>query len=117
MEITPLTIYLFSLFDKIHSLSAPLLGVMSILMVVTLFMYPVLSVEGIYEGFPLKKIVKTISIVFCTGLLINIVVPNGKTMVAMYVVPKVVNNESVQQLPGEILDFIRSYLKENQKKE
>ena len=51
----------------------------------------------------------------CCALPLYVLAPSGKTMIAMYVVPKIVNNEAVQQLPGELLEFVRSYLKENQR--
>lgn len=60
-----------------------------------------------------NKVLKIAAIVCISCTLTRAIVPSGNIMVAMYVVPKIVNNESVHQLPGEILDFIRSYLKEN----
>ena len=119
MEITPLTIYLIYLIDNIRSICK--IGMM---------IGACLSVGSAFGWFATKidpyttettaifnKVLKIAAIVCISCTLTRAIVPSGNTMVAMYVVPKVVNNESVQQLPGEILDFIRSYLKENQKKE
>lgn len=38
-------------------------------------------------------------------------------MIAMYTLPKVVNNEALGQLPSEVLDFIKQYLNQNKKEE
>ena len=116
MEITPLTVYLFYLLDNIKTASFPLLGVCAVLSVGSAFGWLMTHADNWTAPTTVKMLTlvfKTASITGLCVLLVSIVIPSGKAMVAMYVVPKVVNNESVQQLPGEILDFIRSYLKEN----
>ena len=116
MEITPLTIYLFYLVDTLKSISYPLLGLCGLLTVLSAFGWLLTHSDAWVSPRTVSMIVKTFKIASITGLcalVANIIIPSGKVMVAMYVVPKVVNNESVQQLPGEILDFIRSYLREN----
>lgn len=120
MEITPLTLYLFYLFDAIKDACAPLVfltGILSVASVLGWFMAngdPYISREATNR---FVKVGKTAFIICVCAFVTNIALPSGKAMVAMYIVPKVVNNEAVQQLPCEILDFIRSYLKENQQKE
>lgn len=116
MEITPLTLYLFYLFDAIKDACGPLVfltGILTFTSVLGWFMAsgdPYISREVANR---LVKVGKTAFIICVCTFVANIALPSGKAMVAMYIVPKVVNNEAVQQLPGEILDFIRSYLKEN----
>ena len=44
---------------------------------------------------------------------IHAFIPSTKTMAAVYILPAVVNNEQVQKLPEEVLEFIRSVLKKN----
>ena len=116
MEITPLTLYLFYLFDAIKDACGPLVfltGILSVASVLGWFMAngdPYISREATNRFVKVGKIALIVCV--CT-FVANIALPSGKAMVAMYVVPKVVNNEVAQQLPGEILDFIRSYLKEN----
>ena len=39
-------------------------------------------------------------------------IPNSKTLIAMTMIPPVINNEQVQELPENVLDFINDYLKE-----
>lgn len=116
MEITPLTIYLFYLIDALKFISYPLLGLCGVLTVVSAVGWMITHSDAWVSPSTVSMIVKTFKIASITGLcalVANIIIPSSKVMVAMYVVPKVVNNESVQQLPGEILDFIRSYLREN----
>lgn len=43
--------------------------------------------------------------------------PTKEIATAMFVVPPVVNNEKVQELPQNVLDFVNGWLKENTHKE
>lgn len=43
-------------------------------------------------------------------------IPTTKQYVIMKVIPKIVNNEKVQDLPDNLLDFVNGWLKENTKK-
>ena len=56
-------------------------------------------------------VVKRLIVAFVAFALTAILVPDTKTMVAMTVIPPVVNNEQVQQLPAEVLTWIRDQLK------
>lgn len=49
--------------------------------------------------------------------MLNIFIPSSKTVAAMFIIPPVVNNEQVQELPKEVLSFIHSILKEYKTKE
>lgn len=115
MEITPVTIYLIYLIDNIRSICKIGMVIGACLTVGSLIGWFVANIDP----YPTKaadtfsRIAKIAFIVCISCTLIKASIPSGKVMVAMYVVPKIVNNESVHQLPGEILDFIRSYLKEN----
>ena len=117
MEITPLHIYLFSVLDNLHCCS---LVFLTILALITIFLGVVtyaVSYDGCKNAAVMSKWFKGVLIAMGCVLPFYVLAPSGKTMVAMYVIPKIVNNEAVQQLPGELLEFVRSYLKENQKKE
>lgn len=52
------------------------------------------------------------SIIVPIFVLLNVFVPNTKTVAAMILVPPITNNEQVQQIPEDILTFVRSVLKE-----
>lgn len=43
---------------------------------------------------------------------LNVFMPNTKTVAAMVLIPPIVNNEQVQQIPDDILTFVRSVIKE-----
>lgn len=45
-------------------------------------------------------------------VLLNVFIPNTKTVAAMILIPPIVNNEQVQQIPDDILTFVRSVIKE-----
>lgn len=108
MEVTPLTIYLFTLVDKIRLL--------------LLFVWIGGSIVGIpvfIASFDLSisndvrnKWTKRVLTVIITSIILSVFIPSTKTLAAMYVIPPIVNNESVQELPAEILSFVKEYLKE-----
>ena len=52
------------------------------------------------------------SVIIPIFVLINIFIPNTKTVAAMVLIPPIVNNEQVQQIPDDILTFVRSVIKE-----
>ena len=52
------------------------------------------------------------SIIIPIFILLNLFIPNTKTVAAMVLVPPIVNNEQVQQIPDDILTFVRSVIKE-----
>lgn len=111
MEITPFEIYLVM---QMNSLCVLLLilclatGGISVLSFIEL-LCPFATEE---KRTFLKKVLKIsvpLSIVF---LLLFAVTPSTKTVAAMYVVPKVVNNENAQKLPDEMLQLFRESIKD-----
>ena len=58
---------------------------------------------------PLYKLSSVIIPIF---ILLNVFIPNTKTVAAMILIPPIVNNEQVQQIPDDILTFVCSVIKE-----
>jgi hypothetical protein len=52
------------------------------------------------------------SVIISLFVLLNVFIPNTKTVAAMVIIPPIVNNEQVQQIPDDILTFVRSVIKE-----
>lgn len=52
------------------------------------------------------------SIIIPIFVLLNVFIPNTKTVATMILIPPIVNNEQVQQIPDDILTFVRSVIKE-----
>jgi hypothetical protein len=44
-------------------------------------------------------------------LILALAIPNTKQAIAIYTVPKIVNNESIQELPKNTADFVNEQLK------
>lgn len=117
MEITPFTIYLLYLLENLHSASTILI-VISIGTIFAIGTWFAIVDESWVNPKTFTRVIKTLKIFIIVGIcafIANSIIPNGKVLIGMYIIPKVVNNEAVQQLPGELLEFVRSYLKENQK--
>lgn len=125
MTITPWTIYLITLLGDVR-VAARLLTIVGAAVVALQVLYACLCfdvavkdgtvIEKLKEmkGF-LKKVVAATAV--CGA--ITILVPSSTTLAAMYVLPAVVNSELVQELPGELVELARGYVKnliEEQKK-
>lgn len=65
----------------------------------------------------IAKWFKRAVITFVCLSLTCIFAPTKEIATAMFVVPPVVNNEKVQDLPQNVLDFVNGWLKENTHKE
>ena len=65
----------------------------------------------------IAKWFKRAVITFVCLLLTCVFAPTKEIAAAMFVVPPVVNNEKVQELPKNVLEFVNEWLKENTPKE
>ena len=113
MEIlTPAMVYWLGVVDSMKTWVLVLSELSMISSVIALVIY---SFQYTENGVNYPKIGKLAIILISVGLMaltIRVFIPNGKTIAAMYVLPPIVNNESVQALPSEVLDFVRGYIKQ-----
>ena len=58
------------------------------------------------EGKIVKRIYKIIGISVAIALIIGTITPSTKEAVAIYMIPKIVNNEQVQKLPDNAMKFL-----------
>lgn len=54
-----------------------------------------------------KKIIKISSIIALCFVLLQIAIPSGKTLAAMYVLPRIANNEDIQHITNDNLKSLR----------
>ena len=109
---TPISIYLLMQVDNFKETISLLFGIT----VVILFGVLIASIfmdASLEEQKTIAKFRKWVITVFISLIVLDTVIPNSKTIAAMYAIPAVVNNEQVQQLPEEILTFVRDFLKEH----
>ncbi|MHA1232581.1 MAG: hypothetical protein ACTSPQ_18270 [Candidatus Helarchaeota archaeon] len=59
-----------------------------------------------------REIGKVLIIISCIFITTSIFLPSSKTVVAMFVVPKIVNNEDVQEMPQNVFKLMNEKLKE-----
>lgn len=112
---TPITIYLLMQADTLKETISFLFGISVIILFGTLIVSVVFADASLEEQRTIAKFRKWFAIVFFSLITLDTVIPSSKTIAAMYAVPAVVNNEQVQQLPEEILMFVRDFLKEHTK--
>lgn len=118
IELTPTTIYAISIIDGLKDFLGCISVFGAIFALVTLLLCGLIScdefgddqaeafVRWYKSAFP-----KTVSIVLCAFLL-NVFLPNQKTIAAMIVVPAIVNNESIQHISKYTLHWAEEYIKD-----
>lgn len=74
---------------------------------------------GAEEATPYKKTVKNFVIAFIIAGLFVSFTPSSKTVAAMYLIPKIANNEMINQIPEKALNVLNkkldSWLEEDKK--
>lgn len=103
MQITPWLIYWI---DVIHSICV--LG--NIMLFFSLVLFITVGITGSKEEkFAVGKLVM---LLVGIGAAICIFVPSKTVMMQMLILPPVVNNEQVQQLPSNVLEYVNNWLEE-----
>ena len=105
--ISPWLIYFIGIADKVGEVFA--------FISIALFSFSAFLFIGVIEEqLDINTFKKYVLIASICGL-IAIFTPSSKTVAAMVVIPPIVNNEQVQQLPNNVLEFINDYLKDAKK--
>lgn len=117
MTISPLMIYLIEL---CHSLCTLLNIALAFFLASLGFTFWLMI--GHWDPEDFKKsltsgFMKRILIAIAVSALGCLFVPSKTTLIQMLVIPPIVNNEQIQELPANVLNFINDYLKEVGKKE
>ena len=111
MEVSPLMIYIIGFIDKLQN-SFELVLVFGLVTSPLLLLATLNDDEDVPESFRTKmsrwfKCVFFVTIISGIGL---ITVPTSKTLIAMYVIPPIANSQVVKEIPGVLLDFVKSYV-------
>ena len=70
------------------------------------------AMDGRFEGFSQHKLSRVLAGVVVVAFILVILIPNTKQACIIYVLPKVANNEQVQQIPEKLLDIANGWLDE-----
>lgn len=111
-------IYLFGLLLNLRELFVDLGFLGTLFFIITIIVLPVaydFDEEKIVPA--MKKLLIVFISVFAVCVIGKNLAPTKEIATAMFVVPPVVNNEKVQEIPKNVLDFVNSWLKENTPKE
>lgn len=107
-------IYLFGLLLKLESMFIDLMFLLTFTSLALIIIVPLMYDFNITALKPIAKklgIIVFSAIAFC--MIGKCLSPTKEIATAMFVVPPVVNNEKVQEIPKNILDFVNGWLKEN----
>lgn len=114
MEVTAFNIYLFGVLLELRHLFGTVMIFAIVGGIVAFFMTPVIcDMDDAKLAKTIKKIFLTALIVLLIGVIGKSLSPSKEIATAMFIVPPVVNNQKVQELPENVLDFVNSWLKEN----
>lgn len=110
MEITPGFIYLVAVLENVKIA----LGLIAILAVFCLSSCGFSSIESDDAWTRAKHYgyVKYSLIALLAVGLLQVFLPSGRTLAAMYILPPIVNSEAVQKLPSELTDLAIEWLRE-----
>lgn len=111
MEITPFEIYLVMQMDSFCVLFSVLFLFMGGLALASVFVVCEYDTENKRRTL-FKKVLMVTATLSVVSLLLAVFIPSSKTVAAMYVVPKIVNNENVQKIPDEMLQLFRESIKD-----
>ena len=118
MEISPWLIYWLMQLDSICKFVDVVAFLGSLLLIILIVIRTAsksasrydTSAHAFYEA--TTNIQKFSCVIIPIFVLLNVFIPNTKTVAAMILIPPIVNNEQVQQIPDDILTFVRSVIKE-----
>lgn len=79
-----------------------------------IFLFSPLLCEAIFDGDwgEFWKFVRKIIAIPIIALILFIFLPNTKDAVAIYIIPKIANNEQIQKLPGNAATFLNKKFEE-----
>ena len=101
-------IYWITRLDGIQVFSV--LAVIALVMLLALFL--IVGVVEEEHWLHYKKEVAITTSLLLIFLMFTLFIPSTKEMAAIYVIPKIVNNAQVQQLPDNLLNLVNTKLKE-----
>lgn len=106
--ITESTMYWITRCDSIHNISVIIFAICIPLFVLELFkrIFPYPPPVNIKVSIPI-----VISLI-CVGTIINIFVPTTKETCAIIIIPKITNNENIQNISKEFYNFALDWMKE-----
>ena len=117
MEITAKTIYLFYVLGSLNNLVEITLFVSLMLAAFTGIATIVTKAEQEYTtATAFRKTFKICCISFLVSASLSVIVPNKEALIAMFSVPKVLNNETIASMPENVAKFIESYIKDGLEK-
>jgi len=113
------TVYLFTRLDALHGTFVAIITISA----VVLIMATIFRCLGMPEHNPTSKEAKTLTqrcnkaiiistISFFFGGMLLMIIPTSKDFAAIYLIPKIVNNEKVEGLPDKALDLMNKKLDE-----
>jgi hypothetical protein len=109
MEITPSLIYFIS---TIGTLKCICIVILIVLVILSLIIGIEILIESPNYYEDNKKIPICVGIILSIFLLLSTLLPSSKTMCAMYIIPVIANNKTIQEIPNELLDLVKLWLVE-----
>ena len=115
MEVTAFNIYLFGVLLELRHFFEAVIPFAVISGLIVFFATPLMCDmnNDAKVAKTIKKTFLTVLIILFISILGRSLSPSKEIATAMFVVPPVVNNQKVQELPENVLDFVNSWLKEN----
>ena len=111
MEITPGFIYLVTVLENLK-FAFPMMVFTAFCVLIGSWSWASMCAETLRERETSLKIAKLSVLAVLGFVFLQIFIPSGKTLAAMYILPPIVNSEAVQKLPSELTDLAIEWLRE-----
>lgn len=109
MEITPSLIYFIS---TIGTLKYICITILILLVILSSIIGIAIWIESPNYYEDNKRAPICVGIILSIFLLLSTLLPSSKTMCAMYIIPVIANNKTIQEIPNELLDLAKLWLVE-----
>lgn len=110
---TPFDVYLITILDNLKYCCKGVITFSIICLVISFIVWAIATLsESTYAVVKYKffPIICSMILIFSTAL--TALTPTSKQMACIYIIPKIVNNETIQQLPENILKLLNNYLED-----
>ena len=111
MEITPGFIYLVAVLENLK-FAFPKMVFTALCVLIGSLSFAYMCAEPLRGRETSLKIAKLSVLAVLGFVFLQIFIPSGKTLAAMYILPPIVNSEAVQKLPSELTDLAIEWLRE-----
>jgi len=111
--LTPFDVYLITILDNLKYCCKGVITFSIICLVISFIVWAIATVsESTYAVVKYKFFPIICAILLTFSTILTMLAPSSKQMAVIYIVPKIVNNQTVQQLPSHLMKLLDKYVED-----